>query len=165
MGAEEDVYEVPYYLAKKGLSKAQWQQWTRKLRAVNSKRSPICCSVLFFIFMIISIVGLLFIPVMCKRGKRVIEQWDSALRSWQTEFNQVLAPLGIFCKTQSRCRVTYVYASDGSVQRRKHIERWVSFALSSENAMSLHYEPHILGVADNTTCCGGVDEAQLCCHP
>jgi hypothetical protein len=166
--AGEDVYEVPYYLSKKGLSKAQWQEWTGKLREVNSHRSPICCSFLVFILLVLSVVGLCFLPFLCRMGRRRVEQWDTALRQWQADFNQVLAPLGIYCKTQSRCVVRYVYVSNGqggTTQRQKHVERWVSFALSSASATSLRYEPHILGNADNLSCCGGFNEAELCCHP
>jgi len=44
-------------------------------------------------------------------------------------------------------------------------ERYFSFALTPEEGEKLVQEPHLNGDIEDHTCCGGVNEHDLCMHP
>eukprot|EP00958_Prasinococcus_capsulatus_P009350 scaffold910_cov396-Prasinococcus_capsulatus_cf.AAC.71 len=99
-------------------------------------------------------------------SKPEILRWDAALREWQNSFNKELHQYGIFVKTQRRmapqshCQA--YYDKDG---KKRHFERWLAIALTPEESNRLALEPHLSGDIENTKCCGGVDEHELCMHP
>jgi len=98
---------------------------------------------------------------MCNERKRHLSEWDTAMRKWQADFNEELNPLGMSVKTQSNCVVT----RGGNGEKQRHIERWFAFALTPEEGEKLAQEPHLKGDIEDHTCCGGVNENDLCMHP
>lgn len=102
-----------------------------------------------------------FWPHCCRKRAAEVVEWNKELVEWQLAFNrQVLEPKGHFVKTQSHCDVTY--DKNG---KHRYIERWISFALNPEESERLRNEPHITGDIEDTTCCKGYDEKELCLHP
>ena len=100
--------------------------------------------------------------MLIKKQKIVQEQRDVLLRQWQTELNSKFEKRNIklFVKTRSKCFVTY----NDKGQRQRHVTFWLAFATTEAEMDVLKNEPHLEGVIDNTSCCGGVDEHTLCWH-
>jgi hypothetical protein len=157
--SEGIVDNIPEELLKAGLTLDEVDEWfVRKLKNVGRKRNPCCwdaCSCIgAFAFFC-------FLPCACKRWRTYIENWNHDLIEWQVEFNeQVLSKKNMFVKTQSNCEVSY--DKNG---KHRHIERWISIAVTADEVQRLKSEPHLYGDIENWGCCGGVDEDQLCMHP
>lgn len=155
----EGIVDIfPQELIDGGISQDLIDEWfVHRLGKVNQFRN----SCMFDAAAWISALGLcVIIPYMCSRQKIYLERWSSELLNWQNEFNQtVLEKKGLFVKTQSNCHVSY--DKNG---KHRHIERWVSIALTPEEVQKLQNEPHLFGDIE-TGCCGGPDESKLCMHP
>lgn len=149
--------DAPEALFESGLSPLEFSKWMLKLEQLSSLRNTICQDVC-------ACFGYALLPCLwfscCKRTAANVRKWNTALMDWQSEFSStVLKPLGMYCKTQSRCDVTY--DKNG---KHRYIERWVAFALTPEESERLKLEPHLQGDIE-TGCCGGVNEMELCVHP
>ena len=109
----------------------------------------------------LSFACMLILPVcwVAREVKAGVLDRDKKLREWQEEFNKVLARHNLFIKTRSKCVVTFVNG-----QRQRHVTHWIALAITAEECIALKNEPHLTGTADNTECCGGVDERKLCWH-
>jgi len=160
----EVLQHVPDCLASNGLSLPIWQDWTGRLVEINRLLYPAGC-------FIDALKHCVLAPCFCVSGKMDagrIWAWDVALKQWQTDFNAILEPLGIFMKTQS-----LGYKERGGVGTPSRVlRRWLAFALSPKQIEELKNEPHINGCAHTLHCpeCpvwlhGGVDEFALCMHP
>jgi len=156
----EDVEVMPAEVSELGLSQMTWDHYVNShdgLYQAQQHRQPfvVCCPVATLL-----ILSIVMIPFLCKLAKPKIMRWDAALREWQSNFNRELHRYGMFIKTQSHCMAWY----DRNGKHRV-IERWVSIALTPAEANRLALEPHLTGDIENTKCCGGVDEHELCMHP
>ncbi|CAD7947426.1 unnamed protein product [Amoebophrya sp. A120] len=94
-----------------------------------------------------------------------VKQWDKDLRKWQFDFNQALAPFGLFAKTQTFAWMTLYTDGDGQLQRGRITRRWIALALTPEQSQRLAMEPHISGDVAIGTWCSGLNELELCMHP
>eukprot|EP00747_Dinoflagellata_sp_TGD_P180322 gnl/TRDRNA2_/TRDRNA2_32576_c0_seq1.p1 gnl/TRDRNA2_/TRDRNA2_32576_c0~~gnl/TRDRNA2_/TRDRNA2_32576_c0_seq1.p1 ORF type:complete len:247 (+),score=50.87 gnl/TRDRNA2_/TRDRNA2_32576_c0_seq1:49-789(+) len=156
--SDKDCEDVPFYLKKKGLSMQQWQQACNELMQVDPYQVPfIFFPLMIPVFLLIALCWFCLAPLIKKKDL----QKDKILREWQAKFNKVLEPLGIFCKTQSNC----VERISSKGDKDRYIERWVAFSLDVEDAKRLKLEPHVQGKTENSSCCGGTNEADLCMHP
>jgi hypothetical protein len=152
------------FISQYGLNKEELSRWLYdKPYEINKRYRASCfCELLGGLA---QLTFFCFLPCFCAGNKRTIKSWDEELREWQTSFNsEVFANKGYFCKTQSRCTVTYSY-NGSSTQRNKHVERWLSIAFTPEEVQKLKDEFHILGDADDCSCLGGLNESELCMHP
>eukprot|EP01041_Mallomonas_annulata_P005866 gene5866-11846_t len=141
--------DIPNELLQNGLTQFDVQEWIyEKLKACSATRAP-------------CFLTCICLPVRCCGGlRREILESDAMLRQWQKDFNSsVLMHKGMFVKTQSRCDVTY--DKNG---KHRHIERWISFAMTPEEIEILKNEPHLIGDIEHG-CCGLPPEEDLCLHP
>jgi hypothetical protein len=156
------VDEPPPELFVNGFRRDTFDEWIQRLEAIRGLRST-CC---FDCCCLTSIIVLpCFIPCFCAYGRKSIETWDKALRSWQDDFNnQILQHCGIYVKTQSRCVAVYVSTGQG-VSKQRYTERWLAFALEPEEVAKLKAEAHVSGDIEDCGCCRGANESELCMHP
>ncbi len=155
--------EPPDELFINGFRRDSFDDWIGRLEAMRSLRST-CCFDCWCISCLICLPC--FIPCFCSKGKKSIEAWDASFRAWQDGFNtQILGNCGMFVKTQSKCDVIFVPDGKGGVRKQRYIERWLAFALTPEEVAKLKSEPHMVGDIENCSCCGGVNESDLCMHP
>lgn len=160
---DELMRNVPVKLAEKGVSQGEWTEFVQKLKAINATQHSACyeisCGILCLPFY-------MMLPcICCPILRRDMMAFDTQLREWQSEFNtRVLEPKGIFCKTQSICFAYHESKPDGSTEKRRFTERWISFALSAQEAALLREEPHVTGDIESWSCLGGVNEQELCMH-
>lgn len=108
----------------------------------------------------------------CQAAKVENESWDRKLREWVDEVNsKFLAKNGMLLKTQSRRDVQYVSENTGgegggtNTRKERYIERWLSIALTPEEAAILASEPNLIGDTESHTDCGGDDERDYIMHP
>ena len=154
--------EPPQELFINGFRRDTFDEWIGRLESVRKLRNTCCCGLLGFSCLLCVPC---FFPCACSQAKNEHNKWDKAFREWQDEFNrQILQNCGLFVKTQSRCTDVYV-SNAGNSRRERHIERWLAFALTPEDVITLKNEPHVVGSMDNCTCCGGANENELCMHP
>lgn len=149
--------EPPEIIFERGLEQLEFMSWMEKLHRISSLRPTVCSDVCTCFSLALFPC---FWPRCFKRSGDKVRKWNAALLQWQRDFNhEVLGPLGMFCKTQSRCDVTY--DKNG---KHRYIERWIAFAVTPEEIAMLQDEPHLIGDVE-TGCCGCANEHELCIHP
>lgn len=156
--AGRGIYDdPPPELFAVGLRIQDFDERIARLDSIRKMRRSCCGDCMSF-------VGVCLLPCFwrsrCVRRRHEIEAWDHELRAWQRDFNrEVLQPLGMFVKTQSRCDV--MQDRNG---RHRRIERWLAFSLTPDDSAVLESEPHLFGDIEGP-CCGGYDEHDVCVHP
>eukprot|EP00762_Andalucia_godoyi_P008353 ANDGO_07380.mRNA.1 hypothetical protein EMIHUDRAFT_124914 len=150
--------QIPDELFENGLTPEVFEEWAAKLEDIRAIRVSGCGQLARCMLFLVAL------PCFCRRecGKMRanIEEWDSAFRNWQSDFNtEVLEALGMFVKTQSKCDV--FYDRNG---KHRIVERWLAFAMNPTDAEILRAEPHLAGDIESG-CCGGPNEHELCMHP
>ncbi len=63
----------------------------------------------------------------------------------------------MFINTKSHCIA--VYTDKG---KQRHFHRWIAIALTPDESEKLKSEPFLSGDIEDATCCGGVNERDLC---
>jgi hypothetical protein len=173
-----DMETVPAALERAGLSKDVWCEWTSKLKDANDgPRLPCSMKILSWfscLFGVFCLLNPLILWLGCWINRRADRRWAKRLFDWQHDFNVVLEPLGIFCKTQSNCTVQKgtEKRSDGGTRETKTriISRWITFAFTQEAIAKLEAEPHLSGeILSPGSCCFGSfanqTESECPCHP
>lgn len=130
--------------------------WTAKLARVN--RFTLTRSCYLTSLCVTGLVGFCLVNAVTTCSVKV---WNCRLLAWQNEFNKVLEPLGIFCKSRSE---HLIEGQESFIAPR--IARWIAFALSPEEIESLKVEPHLSGICETgcVLCCED-DESHYCMHP
>lgn len=142
---EEDMKHCPPELLQHGLTEDEWHEWKQKFITIITERRSFCSSYLS-----------LLCCFQCNTHRKEVLRTDSRLKEWSEDFNsQCLQSKGMFCKIQSY-----------SLQLRDRLySHWIAISLTSSDCESLTKERHLFGSVQDWTCCGGVNEHELCCHP
>jgi len=156
-----DFERLPIELVgKTTLDFTDWQVGIQQLAAVQGENTcsfSRCMTGCSLVVAWISVIGICWA---CSQFGKMTLARDKKLREWQVEFNKVLSRHNMMIKTRSFCFVTY----NDKGQRQRHVSRWLALAVTAEECIVLQNEPHLTGVVDNTKCCNGVDEKELCWH-
>lgn len=153
--APMEVHVVPSELESRGLKREVWRFWTSQLASVNQDTYSRSCY-----FAALCMTG--FLGACCVNAftARSLLAWNQRLLQWQDDFNKVLEPLGIFCKSQSE----FTHKTDSFPAHP--VSRWIAFAFTPEQIEALKAEPHQRGKQDHgcSLCCE-TDESRFCMHP
>ena len=141
----EDITEIPEVLKEHGVTFEQWKEKIDQFITILSSRrsyfstyfSLLCC-------------------FQCSRYRHEVLETNQRLSEWEENFNRnYLENKGIYCKIQSH-----------SLQLRDRIfSHWIAFSFDRNDIEVLKKEPHLFGSIQDWSCCGGVNEHELCCHP
>lgn len=141
----DDMLNIPIELLNKGITLNEWKDYTNKLIIILSERrgslwsyfSLLCC-------------------FQCSKHKNEVLNTNQKLIEWENDFNiNCLQSKGIYCKIQSY-----------SLQLRERIySHWIAFSFDKDDIEQLKNEPHLFGSVQDWSCCGGVNENELICHP
>jgi hypothetical protein len=169
---DEDCKVVPFYLKKKGLTEEQWQTAMKELRSVDCfwgqgpmARCILCPFGACFAFIYLGFF--LMLPCLFASLTRMMHmKMDKKLRRWQAHFNDVLMPLGMFCKTQSELtEVTTAPVNGNGGKRSRWFARWVAFALDEKEIENLKNDPHVKGsLRTDCAMCGLMTDEDCCMH-
>ena len=150
-----DTDRIPPELLNRGFDLIDWQKWIDDLGVARELNNWSCTRILKAIFL-----PCLFCP--CKTKDEILLS-DKMLRQWQDMVNKNFERNGetfMFIKTRSHCMITY----NDKGQRQRNVSYWLAVAMTEHEAQVLRNEPHLSGTVDDMTCCGGVNETELCWH-
>ena len=162
-----DVHLPPEQLMDLGLTAELWSRYMRRLETdVQSKQHSDCKTSMCCILTCC-------VSICCFDIVSDSKSYHAALKAWQDDFNEDLAKVNMFCKTQCHVHGWMQYVSNGSgggsVQRFEAESPWLAIAVGDEAIATLKAAPHITqsgvhrypnqGKGCCTSCCKEVSSA------